>query len=387
MRERRTTRGGLTGRVCAAALALSLACGTALAQQSPVYPDDSVQARESLVRVDELQAAGNLAEAARVLQALLDTEGDKVLESGTDPDLFVSVRERVHRLLLEKPALLARYRTSEGPRAQKLLDENKHDLVEATRLLTEAGLEATLRVAQLHLEAGRFEAARLTLEQLEKHPDRRGISEAAKLAQRIARFVPRPEVAAWASRWSAEAGIPATNAPSIEIPAELRTTAVAPQTGSAGGPDWSSLPPKPLISSTVLQKTARDEESDEDEAFEFAQQSIARPWILPAVAGDVVIVNNASRIDGLDRFTLAPLWSIRARDVLRQNSGRNSPPLSRLEDAAWVHVAGPIGLAATGFATESGREGDRRLHAFDVRSGRVLWSIDPAAVDRRLEGY
>ena len=387
MRERRTTRGGLTGCVFAAALALSLACGTTFAQQSPVYPDDSVQARESLVRIDELQAAGNLAEASRVLQTLLDTEGDKVLESGTDPDLFISVREHVHRLLLEKPALLDRYRTSEGPRAQKLLDERKHDLVETTRLLTSAGFEAAMRVAQLHLESGRFEAARLTLEQLEKHPDRKGNAEAATLAQRVARFVNRPEVAAWASRWSDESGVPAAKAAAIEIPAELRTISIAAQTGSASGPDWSSLPSKPLISATVLQKASREEEGDEDEAFEFAQQSIARPWILPAVAGDVVIVNNASRIDGLDRFTLAPLWSIRARDVLRQNSGRSSPPVSRLEDGAWVHVAGPIGLAATGFATESGREGDRRLHAFDVRSGRVLWSLDPAAVDRRLEGY
>lgn len=387
MRERRTTRSGLTGRVLAAALAVCLAAGLAAAQQSPVYPDDSVQARESLVRIDELQAAGNLAEAARVLQSLLDSEGDKVLESGTDPDLFVSVRERVHRLLLEKPALLERYRTSEGPRAQRLLDENRNELVEATRLLTSAGFEAALRVAQLHLEAGRFEAARLTLEQLEKHPDRRSSSEAAKLAQRVARFVARPEVVAWAARWSRDAGIDAATGATIEIPTELRAIAVTPQTGSVSGPDWSSLPTKPLISSTVLQKAARDEESDEEEGLEFAQQSISRPWILPAVAGDVLIVNNASRIDGLDRFTLAPLWSIRSRDVVRQTSSRSSPPLSRLEDAAWVHVAGPIGLAATGFATDSGREGDRRLHAFDVRSGRVLWSVDPAAADRRLEGY
>lgn len=387
MRERRTTRGGLTGRVFAAALAASLAWSAAVAQQSPVYPDDSVQARESLVRVDELQAAGNLAEAARVLQTLLDIEGDKVLESGTDPDLFISVRERVHRTLLEKPALLERYRSSEGPRAQKLLDENKHDMVEATRLLTAAGFEAALRVAQLHLESGRFEAARLTLEQLERHPDRRASPDASGLARRVARFLTRPEVTHWAARWSREAGAGDEPGATWTIPADLRAGAVTPQSGTPSGPDWTSLPATPLISTTVLQKATRDEEADEDEAFEFAQQSIARPWILPAVAGDVVIVNNASRIDGLDRFTLAPLWSIRARDALRQSSGRNTPPVSRLEDGAWVHVAGPIGLAATGFATDSGREGDRRLHAFEVRSGRVLWSLDPASVDRRLEGY
>ena len=391
MRERRTTRGGLTGRVCAAALALALVCGTSLAQQSPVYPDDSVQAREALVRVDELQAAGNLAEAARVLQSLLDTEGDKVLESGTDADLFISVRERVHRTLLSKPALLERYRTSEGPRATKLLEENKHLQVESSRLLTAAGYEAALRVAQLHIESGRFEAARLTLEQLEKHPDRRGQggADAAKLAARVARFVTRPEVAAWAARWATESGAAAGNAGPIEIPGELRTPSLAPQSVAPAGPDWATLPEKPLISTTVLTRPSRDENDENDDPVEFGQQSLARPWILPAVSGDVVVVNNASQVLGLDRFTLAPLWSIRpgGRDAARGTSSRNMPPISRLEDGAWVHIDGPIGLAATGFATESGREGDRRLHAFEVRSGRVLWSIDPASIDRRLEGY
>ncbi|MBY0111175.1 MAG: PQQ-binding-like beta-propeller repeat protein [Phycisphaerales bacterium] len=376
----------------ALALACSAACSVAVAQQSPVYPDDSVQARESLIRVDELQAAGNLAEAARVLQTLLDTEGDKVLESGTDADLFISVRERVHRLLLAKPALLERYRTSEGPRAAKLLDENKHEQVEATRLLTPAGFEAALRVAQLHLEAGRFEAARLTLEQLEKHPERRGKpgADAATLATRVARFIARPEAVAWADRWRQESAVPGGGAKPLEIPAELRTPSTSPQTeGSA--PDWASLPAKPLISTVVVSRPNRetdDELSDED-PMEFASQGIARPWILPGVSGDTVVVNNATHITGLDRFTLAPLWTIRpsGRDVARQSSTRGNPPLSRLEDPAWVHLSGPIGLAATGFVTESGREGDRRLHAFEVRSGRVLWSLDPAAIDRRLEGY
>ncbi|HEX8876885.1 MAG TPA: PQQ-binding-like beta-propeller repeat protein [Phycisphaerales bacterium] len=391
MRERRTTRGGLMAR--AAALVIALASGVAPAQQSPVYPDDSVQAREALLRVDELQGAGNLAEAARVLQTLLDLEGDKVLEASTDPDLFISVRERVHRLLLEKTPLLERYRSSEGPRAQKLLDEGQHALVEATRLLTSAGFEAALRVAQIHLESGRFEAARLTLEQLEKHPDRRGSADAARLAGRVARFITRSEVRAWAGRWMSEASVPANptanETVTLEVPAELRAVALAPQTPSPGGPEWATLPNKPLISTTVLTRPVRDEEDEDEEPIEFAQQAATRPWILPAVSGDVVVVNNASYVQGLDRFTLAPLWSVRpsGRDAARGGSPRSASQIARLEDSAWVHIDGPIALAATGFATESGREGDRRLHAMDARTGRVLWSIDPASADRRLEGY
>src|SRR5262249_10313791 len=70
----------------------------------------------------------------------------------------------------------------------------------------------------------------------------------------------------------------------------------------------------------------------------------------------------------------------------RRDAGRQQPPTSRLEDSGWVVVSGSVGVAATGFVTETGREGDRRLHAFDVASGRLLWSVDPASADRRLDG-
>src|SRR5204863_8263479 len=98
---------------------------------------------------------------------------DKVLEIPGDGDLFVSVRARAHALLLSNPALLERYRADQSRPAQDLLDTDPES-VERTRLLTPAGFEGALRLAQEHLESARFEAARLVLEQLESHPDRRG---------------------------------------------------------------------------------------------------------------------------------------------------------------------------------------------------------------------
>jgi outer membrane protein assembly factor BamB len=383
--------GGL--RILAAALTLALASGShALAQVTPVYPDDSVQARETLSRVDELLATQNLAEAARVVQALLDAEGDKVLESKEDGDVFFSVREHIHKLLLAKPTLLERYRATESPRAEKLLEDGDFRSVERARLLTPAGLEAALRVAQLRFEAAQFEAARHALEQLEHHPDRKGLAatDAAALAEKIARFTPRDEVKRWAERWKREAGAPDPLAAPIASPLSLSTDVRSPlSVGTA--PDWTTLPESPLVSSVIARRPARgSEDDDEAQIFEMTRHGSSKSWITPVVVNDLVIVNNGAEISGLDRFTLSTVWSIRptpfGRSDFRRDADRQGPPLSRLEESSWVVVSGNVGVASMGYATETGREGDRRLYAFDVKTGKVLWSVDPATLDRRLEG-
>ncbi|MBX3390921.1 MAG: PQQ-binding-like beta-propeller repeat protein [Phycisphaeraceae bacterium] len=364
-----------------------------VAQVAPVYPDDSVQARETLSRVDDLLGTGNLAESSRVIQALLDGEGDKVLESKDDGDVFFSVREHIHKLLLSRPALLERYRATEGPRADKLLEEGKFAEVERARLLTAAGFEAALRVAQTNFEAAQFEAARLTLEQLEHHPDRsgKGGRDAAALAAKVSRYLPREDVRHWADRWLREAGAGGGVGDPIDLPAGLDTEFASPRVGGKA-PEWDSLPEAALVSSVLARRASRDGEEDEDDVqvFEIARQSASRAWMMPVVVDDLVIVNNGAEISGLDRFTLSPVWSIRpapsARSDFRRDSSRQGPPLSRLEESAWVIVSGPVGVASMGYVTETGREGDRRLIAFDIRTGRVLWSVDPATLDRRLEG-
>src|SRR5882762_3099446 len=50
-------------------------------QANPVYVDDSPAAADTFVRVREHVAAGNLDEAVRVLQVLLDEQPDRLLAS------------------------------------------------------------------------------------------------------------------------------------------------------------------------------------------------------------------------------------------------------------------------------------------------------------------
>lgn len=381
-------------RVIGLAGALAFGLGTrALGQLTPVYPDDSVQARETLSRVDDLLATANLAEAARVIQSLLDSEGDRVLESRDDPDVFFSVREHIHKLLLAQPALLERYRATEGPRAAKLLEDGDFRSVERTRLLTAAGFEAALREAQLRFEAAQFEAARQMLEQLEHHPERNGPGgkDGAALAGRLARFLPRPEVQRWAERWQKEAGISPSQAGAIDRPAGLLSDVASPQSGGSA-PEWKELPENALVSSLIAKRVPRegDDEEEGQTAFEMTRRGTAKAWMLPVVVNDLAIVNTGVEISGLDRFTLSPVWTIRptpyGRTDYRRDAALQGPPLSRLEESSWVVVSGSVGVASMGYVTDTGREGDRRLFGFDVRDGRVLWSVDPATLDRRLEG-
>lgn len=380
------------GRARLSGLASALVAGVCAAQPIPIYPDDSVQAREALARVVELDSAGNSAEAVRVLQSLLENEGDKVLESANDADLFLSVRQRVHETLLSRPALLERYRLTEGPVASRLLEEGRFAEVEASRLLTASGLRATLLVATRQFENAQFEGARLTLMQLDRHPDRASatqretIARVAELAGRLSAFLDRPSVREWAQGWAQAAGIVAEASEGVRWPESFSIRAVSPLRTEAG-PEWGSLPSSPLVS-VAFGLDARDATEDEELDLDAFRTSAGdeRAWILPSVVGDVALINDGSEIAALDRYTLAPVWRWRplsggVRDPLRAASR-----LGRVEDAGWVVTEGRVALAATGYLTESGREGDRRLHALEIATGRNLWSVDPGLLDRRLEG-
>src|SRR5262249_34910973 len=147
-----------------------------------------------------------------------------------EEDLFVSVRDRVHETLLTSPKLLELYRGAETIRAQQQLAAGDFAAVERSRLLTDPGFEAALRVAQTQLEAAQFDAARRTLAQLERHRLRRdrapraAAADGAMLARPIGRYPNRPDATELADRWSKDAGVDGAGlgAP-FETPPSLKT--------------------------------------------------------------------------------------------------------------------------------------------------------------------
>lgn len=361
-----------------------------------VYTDEAVGAIESLVRVKELEAANNLTEAVRVLQETIEKEGEQVLANVDDPRSFETVRVVTQRMLLQSPKLLERYLQQNEPRAAELLQKNEIEQVEKSFFLTNAGFEATLRLAQTQLERARFHAARITLEQLDKHPARAGAKsiEAAKLLAQVSAFVGPDLVRERVALWSKDA------------PVELPRTFAAPKAAiavsrdsfeSSPWPKWDALDSRPLQTSP-LGVIAREVESDpqsllmrsDQEEADIERSSPGTAWVMPAVLGETLFVNDGDSLAALDASTLAELW----RSSQQQLSARRANEdlyyglqnSRSLEDVSSVAVARNIVVAPLGHARGGGRDGDTRVHAFDAATGKELWAVDPAYLDDRLQG-
>jgi outer membrane protein assembly factor BamB len=351
------------------------------------YPDDSILARDALPRVLELSTAGNGAEAVRVLQSVLESDGEKVMP-GTQDQLYVPVRQMAHALLTANPELLERYRVTYSARAQSLVDAGKLREAERAYFMTAPGLEATLRLAQMELESARFESSRLLLESLAAHPDAgssRG--EIARLAGVLARYLSRPAVQAWAEGLREQAGLAEEIGPPVAWPAHLVTVATGPLTPQRRLNLDEPLAAKPLQRAMIEDFSLISSEPGAALMLDFRQQASQDgrvPWIFPAVRGDWMYVNDGLSIGALDPATLAPIWRTRP-------AGRSVPVVTDtnlamgnwkgLEDVAGVTVAGRLVLAVTGTPSAGTRTGDRRVHALDAESGRVIWSVDTARLD------
>lgn len=387
----------LVGQVCGMTAGWEWRAG---AEPATVYPDDSVAARDALPRARELAASGNLAESARVLQTLLENEGDRLLEaSSADVLTFVSVRSLVHEVLLSNAALLDRYRQVEGVRADKMLEEVDAREIEHSRLFTRAGLTATLRVVQTELEAGRFESARIALDQLEKHPDRKGDKQAAKecalAAGQVAKYVARTEVLDLAKRWANEAGAIGER---VELDTKPVAVPLSAQRVGRLGIDAGDAIVESMMSKTALQTVTllHDESRLQELQGANVGGSSDGPIVFPCVAGDVVYVNDGERVGAYDRDTLSPIWVQQAGGAAssREDEIMLSRPgyaMRTFEDVASCTVAGDVVLAVTGFAVNGRRVGDGRLHAMDGRDGHQLWVaqerfIDPALVSSSVRG-
>lgn len=382
-------------------------------QSNPVYVDDSPQANDTFVRLREHLASGNLEQGASVLQALLLNQADRVVASEGDADVFVSVRARAHAALLASPDLLARYRRAYEPRAERLAEEGGYDELERAYLLTGPGMDAALRLSQRRLETAAFEAARLTLAQLEKHPDRTGQrgARAAAIAGQIARYLPRADVAEWAARWAREAGADAPAGKPEAWPAGALSFGRTPlDPGPAPTPD--GLVTKPLWTVTVNPAAA---ESAVPSAGRGAQNVPAQArdlLVLPAASGDTLVLNDGASVTAWDRFTLSPRWSVvaaaqePARDEpgLRAGAG-NRMILNRMyggqarggDDLGVAAIGGGIVVAPVGkpvaLAVNAGysREMLDRVLGLDLATGRTRWAVtlgevDPALADCAVKG-
>lgn len=398
---RRACRGGRPRRAGAfAALGVWLlgAGGVAGQTVNPVYLDDSTRTRDALLGMPGLIAAGNVAEGVRTLQDLLETEGSRVIEGADDPDLFIDVRERVTGFLLGHAELLAAYREAQEPEARRLVDAGELERAARTRWVTRSGLEASLRLVQRDVEAGRFEAARLGLRRAEAHPDvgESGLARAgARLASLVGSYLPRPDVMAMAFRYSARAGEAFVAPEPAAWPEAARALGVSP---TSAQPELAveSLDRRSQQAVRLAPESARPVETAPPIS---GRERPELPWVMPTVVGDLVLVNDGEYLGAWDRFTLAMRWRIRppggsggveSRAFTTSVNYRQSLGQS-LEDASFITAAGAVALATTGLARNGVRDGDGRVHAVEIATGRLLWSaaiegLDPALAQGSVRG-
>ena len=383
---------GAPGRLMA--LALGLATLGAIAapasarqsigvRSSPVYMDDSPRAVDGLIRAAELAALGNHDEAVRVLQTLLTEEGDRVVAAREDPDLFTSVRSRVMQMLQGDPCLLERYRATETPAAERLFESGEAAQVERAYLLTTPGFEAALRIAQMQAEAANFDAARLTLLQLERHPDRSGdrAADAAKLLSLVAshigagrpteererlRAIAIPE----AARWRAQAKLPPEDLSAAPEP----TIAVerTPYVPADAELDVSQLLARPLWSDSLGDALPVASSPNAARQVSAPPEGAMMLFATPTVVGDTVFVNNSETISAWNRFTLSPRWRVKLQGPVRQTIALSAQ--RNIEELSTVHVADGIAVALTGLRIAGNQETERRLVAIDAQTGRPLWN-------------
>lgn len=386
-------RARARSRLAAGVLTVALLVAAANGQGRSVYPDDSPAASDALVRVRELHEAGNAGEAVRVLQGVLDTDAERLVATEQDPDVLRTIRDAARDLLLADGVLLARYVAEIEPAAASLLETGEQSRVERTMLLTPAGLEAVLRLAQRELEQARFESARMMLEQLAAHPSRRGERgvRAARLAWLLSGYL--PSTAPMAQLWATEAG---WNAPTAS---PARTT---PARASVRGRDPSQAGPEPRSEGSglhPLQSASFEPESMADRAGLDQELNLVRntrsSWIFPTVEGDRVYATDGMRLWARDAFTLAPLWMSSPTGRSLTEMFNTDEPMqigivgarSGIEDPATVTATQGLVIFAGGVAFNGGRAGDLRVHAVDAATGAARWSTDLATVERtRLGG-
>ncbi|MEM9373366.1 MAG: PQQ-binding-like beta-propeller repeat protein, partial [Planctomycetota bacterium] len=361
--------------------------------RSPVFIANAPLAEEALGTIGALMSRGGEDEAVRLIQRVLEEQGDGLIAS-EQPGIYVPVRRRVHEVLLGDPGLLAAYRDRQTPRARALLDEGRWREVESVYWLTRPGAEAALRLAQTLLESARFSTGLGVLELLEVHPDLDAIAtDAASLAATGAGFADTDDAWALAARWSASAGVTPPLRRPAERPAlaELRSESSLVWRAFSGTPDHGEAMEGVVsgaLHGAMLSELPVAPQRVEPPAQRASNGRPALPWAIPTIAGGHVLTADGYTVSCFDRFTLRPRWRVRG-------AGGDSEPGTRelrsrigrtVEDSSSVTVDGPDAFATLGLAkSDAGRAASRVLR-IDIESGRVAWSVVLGELDEALRG-
>ncbi len=376
-------------------LVLGLADAARAQTDNPVYVDDSPQAWEQFRQAQD-QTRNNGGEAVRLYQELLDDFGLKLIPvSANSSDQFQAVRRRVLDDLIANPPLLERYRIIQKQSAEQMLQSNDLERLAMTRSLTDAGLEALLRLAQRELEFGRFRAASTWLEQARTHP--LFLNPGPATARLAAHTQYMSGTAAHYLNDTAASRQAITDLSKLGAEAEPLRTALekllsAPASGpaSAESPAISTLDRgrasdlNDLVAQAIWSVPLEDSLARRRAAAAQEEQPLGlqggfgdpRPrdsdltTAVPTVSGELVYINEGQTILALNRLTGRQLWaysnfarpSLMDRDVL----GSLDPSVVAVSNGSIVTL--------TGHAQPTSRSEAGRVICIDADTGSFRWS-------------
>ena len=344
-----------------------------LGNENPIYIADSPIASDSLLRANELLAQRNLDEAVRLCDEIIRDHGHRLMR--VDPEhadaVHVPVRERVHDFLLANRELLDTYRRQLTPRARVWLDdEGEWERAVDLAWLTEPGLIASLRQAQVLIEAGRFHTGLATLDQLALHPDGPAHAERIDAMRALAnRFIGATPPARNTTERTRSLVWSSTTQPGVNlegiVPGVLAQSALTPITQM----ELSSTRANMRMSGASWKPTA---------------------WCAPIVEGAHLFTNDGYTISCFDRFTLRPIWRVQTKDL---NDEIPSTPDARarlgriIEDATSISSDGRGAIyTSSGIPRNGDPQGDATLLKLDRDTGRTIWSIQIDSLDPTLTG-
>ncbi|MFG0293455.1 MAG: PQQ-binding-like beta-propeller repeat protein [Phycisphaerales bacterium JB050] len=372
-------------------VAIALCLGFAAPQpafgqiDTPIYVDDSPAAETAISRALELASVGNVTEAIDVLQRTMNEFGGSVTQAVGPPDRFISIRQRIHTILLDKPELLERYRTLQRAQAEALLRSGHLERVERDYLLTPPGCDAALRLAQQQIEDARFQAAAITLLQLDRHPDRTGdrADAAIKLltltrsyfGQASSDAALRHATDATLTRWASALGIEAPKpTPRPAPPSPIVHNAFEPSPTI----ELDGMLSRPLASDQLGEPLDLLDSLSNRNAARRLPPSAMVLHALPTVYRDSVIINDSVTISSWNRFTLKLNWRTRVETPLLAESMGTS---YGVDDLSTVQVADGVVVAVTGLSVSGRSAPERYIIALDAETGRQLWGTTLAELE------
>ncbi|MGA1399352.1 MAG: PQQ-binding-like beta-propeller repeat protein, partial [Phycisphaerales bacterium] len=354
--------------VLGATVALAGPSALARAQDSvAVMVDESPTASQLADRMLE-QRAANVGESARIATRLLEEFGDRLVP---DPErgegAFRSVRAAVEAALASHPELLDRYRELAETDADELLEAGELERVHREALFTAAGLEATLRLAQLDVESGLGAQALRRLRRVSGHPDLDGdLRRRGEAIESLARWV------------EGEPAEPALGSPPPSREAS-DPLGVAPNEGSIS-PDWRRVWSVELPDSAFrrafreLQQTGRLVPRTAARIADDGNLLVA----LPSADGDTIYLNEGHVARAVDRLSRRERWRVSLEDGEVTNLGA-------VGDPTLVAVSEGIAVTIAGHAIGTVRTGLGRIEAIDAADGSIRWRSRLAAAGEEAD--